>query len=62
MSFLRSVGSRSGIVFVMALALALTCLASKQFVMPTAKPAKTYPAHDEHPAEAVAVGADPYDA
>lgn len=62
MSFLRSAGSRSGIVLVLALALALTCLASKQFVMPSAKPAKTYPAHDEHPAEAVAVGADPYDA
>ena len=29
--------------------------------MPQAQPAKTYPAHDEHPLENVAVGADPYD-
>jgi hypothetical protein len=39
----------------------LLCLAAKQFVMPQAQPAKTYPAHDEHPTEAVAVGVDPYD-
>src|SRR5271169_4100749 len=37
------------------------CLAAKEFVMPAAQPAKTYPAHDEHPMEAVAVGVDPYD-
>jgi hypothetical protein len=37
------------------------CLAAKEFVMPQAQPAKTYPAHDEHPTEAVAVGVDPYD-
>jgi hypothetical protein len=36
-------------------------LASKEFAMPQAQPAKTYPAHDEHPLEAVAVGVDPYD-
>ena len=29
--------------------------------MPQAQPAKTYPAHDEHPLEAVAVAVDPYD-
>jgi len=29
--------------------------------MPQAQPAKSYPAHDEHPMEAVAVGVDPYD-
>lgn len=29
--------------------------------MPAAQPATTYPAHDEHPMEAVAVGVDPYD-
>jgi hypothetical protein len=39
----------------------LLCLASKEFAMPQAQPAKTYPAHDEHPLEAVAVGVDPYD-
>jgi hypothetical protein len=36
-------------------------LAAKAFVKPVAKPARTYPAHDEHTNEAVAVGADPYD-
>ena len=47
-----------------ALALLLVpvlCLAAKDFVMPAAQPAKTYPAHDEHPAEAVTVALDPYD-
>ena len=39
----------------------LLCLAAKEFVMPQAQPAKTYPAHDEHPLEAVAVAVDPYD-
>ncbi len=29
--------------------------------MPKARPARTYPAHDEHPNEAVTVALDPYD-
>jgi hypothetical protein len=33
----------------------------KHFVMPSAQPAKSYPAHDEHPNEGVTVGLDPYD-
>src|ERR1700730_2860566 len=37
------------------------CLAAKEFAMPEPHPAKTYPAHDQHPMEAVAVGLDPYD-
>jgi hypothetical protein len=37
------------------------CLAAKEFVMPQAAPAKTYPAHDQHPMEAVTVAVDPYD-
>lgn len=37
------------------------CLASKKFLMPVAQPAKTYPAHDFHPDEAVTVALDPYD-
>jgi hypothetical protein len=36
-------------------------LAGKHFVMPAAQPAKTYPAHDEHPTEAVTLALDPYD-
>jgi hypothetical protein len=39
----------------------ILCLAAKHFVMPAAQPAKTYPAHDEHPNEAITVGLDPYD-
>lgn len=41
--------------------LAGICFASKQFAMPKPQPASTYPAHDSHPNENVAVGADPYD-
>ncbi len=37
------------------------CLAAKDFVMPQAAPAKTYPANDPHPMEAVTVAVDPYD-
>jgi hypothetical protein len=37
------------------------CLAAKDFVKPAAQPAKTYPAHDDHTDEKVAIGADPYD-
>src|ERR1700751_5548713 len=40
---------------------ALLCLAAKEFVMPKARPARTYPAHDEHPNEVVTVALDPYD-
>ena len=39
----------------------LASFAGKHFVMPVAQPAKTYPAHDEHPMEAVTLGLDPYD-
>ena len=36
-------------------------IAAKEFVMPAAQPARTYPAHDDHPLEKVAVAVDPYD-
>src|SRR5260370_4335721 len=36
-------------------------IAPKKFEMPTAQPARTYPAHDEHPTEKVAIAVDPYD-
>jgi hypothetical protein len=39
----------------------IVCQAGKHFVMPAAQPAKTYPAHDEHPNEAVTLALDPYD-
>jgi hypothetical protein len=35
--------------------------AAKEFVMPDAKPARTYPMHDEHKDEAVTAAVDPYD-
>ena len=35
--------------------------AGKGFAMPPALPAKSYPAHDQHPLEMVAVAVDPYD-
>src|ERR1700722_2277268 len=47
-----------GLAFVLLLALSR---AAKFFVMPTPQPAKSYPAHDDHPGEAVAVALDPYD-
>jgi len=36
-------------------------LAAKDFVKPVAQPAKTYPAHDDHASDKIAVAADPYD-
>jgi hypothetical protein len=36
-------------------------LGAKDFVRPAAQPAKTYPAHDDHTDEKVAIAADPYD-
>ncbi len=39
----------------------LLAFAAKEFVMPEIFPAKTYPAHDDHPLEKVSIAADPYD-
>jgi hypothetical protein len=36
-------------------------LAAKDFVKPVAQPAKTYPLHDDHASDKVAIAADPYD-
>jgi hypothetical protein len=41
--------------------LGLNAVAAKDFVMPSAQPARTYPAHDEHTQEKVTVAVDPYD-
>jgi hypothetical protein len=38
-----------------------TLAAAKDFAMPSANSARTYPAHDEHPMEKVSVAIDPYD-
>jgi hypothetical protein len=48
----------TGVVLLLS---AMVCLAGKHFVMPAAEPAKSYPAHDEHSSEAVALAVDPYD-
>ena len=51
--------------FAAVCALVLLCclgaLAAKEFVMPAARSARTYPAHDDHPMEKVVVAVDPYD-
>jgi len=39
----------------------VVCLAAKQFMMPEAHSAATYPAHDRHADEGVTVALDPYD-
>ncbi len=39
----------------------LLAVAAKEFAMPAAQPARTYPAHDDHPTEKVVVAVDPYD-
>jgi hypothetical protein len=56
--------NRPSSAVLIALVLAALCIAAfaaKEFAMPEAKPARTYPAHDDHTDEKVAVGVDPYD-
>ena len=57
---LHTVRSRALVVLGAVAAFALS-LAAKDFVKPAAQPAKTYPAHDDHTDEKVAIAADPYD-
>jgi len=52
---------RRGTVVLCAVAAFALCLAAKDFMKPAAQPAKTYPAHDDHTDEKVAIAADPYD-
>ncbi|HYK48278.1 MAG TPA: hypothetical protein VEU94_01025 [Terriglobales bacterium] len=53
---------RSGVVLAGVLFLATVgFLVAKDFVKPSAKPAATYPLHDQHSDEKVAAGVDPYD-
>jgi hypothetical protein len=50
------------VVAVAAITLApLPASGEKGFVMPPALPARSYPAHDQHPMEAVSLALDPYD-
>ncbi len=39
----------------------LAAVAAKEFEMPTAQAARSYPAHDDHPLEKVVIATDPYD-
>lgn len=53
---------RSGVLLAGMLCLvAVGLLLAKDFVKPSAKPAATYPLHDQHSDEKVAAGVDPYD-
>ena len=52
---------RFAAVCVLMLLFCLGAIAAKEFVMPAARPARTYPAHDDHPMEKVVVAVDPYD-
>jgi hypothetical protein len=45
----------------LAVATPLACLAAKEFSMPKAQPAFSFPAHDHHGNESVTVAVDPYD-
>jgi hypothetical protein len=45
----------------LALAVPVLCFAAKEFSMPKAQPAFSYPAHDHHANESVTVAVDPYD-
>jgi hypothetical protein len=50
------------LVVIAAVALApLPASAGKQFAMPPALPAQSYPARDQHPLEVVTIAVDPYD-
>jgi hypothetical protein len=52
---------RLSLLVLCALSAFAVLLAAKDFVKPATSPAKTYPAHDEHSDEKVAIAADPYD-
>jgi hypothetical protein len=53
-------GGRVCAISVVAL-LCIVAVWAKDFSMPNAQPARSYPAHDEHPMEKVTVALDPYD-
>lgn len=57
----RKKTSHLTVLVLIALGLSTVAVAAKDFVKPAAQAAKTYPAHDEHPLEKVAIAADPYD-
>jgi len=58
---LKSRAPRFAAVCAFVLLCCLCAIATKEFVMPAAQPARTYPAHDDHAMEKVVVAVDPYD-
>lgn len=54
-------GGYVSVVATLVLLFCLAAMAAKDFVMPSAHPARTYPAHDEHAQEKVTIAVDPYD-
>lgn len=52
---------RFWIVSALAVAVPVVCLAAKEFSMPKAQPAFSFPAHDHHANENVTAAVDPYD-
>jgi hypothetical protein len=54
-------GVRRALLVACAIVAFALYLAAKDFVKPEAHAAKTYPAHDDHTDEKVAIAADPYD-
>jgi hypothetical protein len=60
MELLRKRTRRLFLIACSILAVALG-VGAKDFVKPVAQPAKTYPAHDEHPDEKTTIAVDPYD-
>ena len=57
---LRQIRKNLSLILVVA-AFSILCLAAKEFSMPAAKPATSYPAHDQHSNEKVTVAIDLYD-
>jgi len=61
MGYRWKLAARPAVLVLVALVGVAVSVAAKDFVKPATQPAKTYPAHDEHPSEKVAIAADPYD-
>jgi hypothetical protein len=59
--FIRTRLLVAGAFFATAASLSPLLAKSKTFIRPAAQPARSYPAHDDHTDEKVAIAADPYD-
>ena len=59
--FIRTRLLVAGAFFATAALLSPLLAKSKTFIRPAAQPARSYPAHDDHTDEKIAIAADPYD-